>query len=184
MPELPQTDEVQLVCITPLRLQNQGHPISPEHLKPHALFTALLRRTSLLVRAPCRYAACRRCWPPGLPPLAERLTDERRLQWRDWTRFSSRQQREMTLGGVVGEWKLAGRARRAHTVVLARTVASHRQEHHDGHGNVFAHMLTPQTIDVADRCGSLRATILSLHTASSAWMRRPGTRPKAGPRLN
>ena len=107
MPELPQTDEVRLVIITPLRLQNQGHPISPEHLKPHALFTALLRRTSLLFELHA-----------GMPPVgavasrlaaaAERLTDERRLQWRDWTRFSSRQQREMTLGGVVGEWKLAG----------------------------------------------------------------------------
>ena len=43
-----------------------------------------------------------------LAAAAAQLTGERRLQWRDWTRFSSRQQREMTLGGVIGEWKLAG----------------------------------------------------------------------------
>jgi hypothetical protein len=43
-----------------------------------------------------------------LAAAAERLADERKLQWKDWTRFSSRQQREMTLGGVVGEWKLSG----------------------------------------------------------------------------
>jgi hypothetical protein len=30
------------------------------------------------------------------------------LQWKDWTRFSSRQDQEMTLGGVIGEWTLLG----------------------------------------------------------------------------
>jgi len=30
------------------------------------------------------------------------------LQWKDWTRFSSRQDQEMTLGGVIGEWTLSG----------------------------------------------------------------------------
>jgi hypothetical protein len=54
----------------------------------------------------------------GMPPVgadasrlaaaAEQLVDERRLQWKDWTRFSSRQGREMTLGGVIGEWTLRG----------------------------------------------------------------------------
>lgn len=31
---------------------------------------------------------------------------ERALQW--WTRFSSRQQQEKTLGGVTGDWTLEG----------------------------------------------------------------------------
>ena len=43
-----------------------------------------------------------------LAATAERLTDERRLSWKDWTRFSNRQAQEMTLGGVIGEWKLSG----------------------------------------------------------------------------
>jgi CRISPR-associated endoribonuclease Cas6 len=107
MPELPQTDEIRLVITTPLRLQNQGHPISPEHLKPRTLFTALLRRTSLLFElhagmSPVGADASR------LAAAAERVADERRLRWKDWTRFSSRQKQEMTLGGVVGEWRLAG----------------------------------------------------------------------------
>jgi hypothetical protein len=92
---------------TPLRLQNQGHPVPPDSLRPRTLVTALTRRTSLLFELHA-----------GLPPLgpaasqlaaaAECLTDERRLQWKDWTRFSSRQEREMTLGGVIGEWRLTG----------------------------------------------------------------------------
>jgi hypothetical protein len=39
---------------------------------------------------------------------AEQLADERALRWQDWTRFSSRQQQEMTLGGVIGDWTLRG----------------------------------------------------------------------------
>jgi hypothetical protein len=108
VPPLPEVEAITLNVATPLRLQNQGHPVPPDRLRPRALFTALLRRASLLFEL---HAAAL----PGLigeaarlAAAAERLTDERSLAWKDWTRFSSRQQREMTLGGVVGEWRLAG----------------------------------------------------------------------------
>ena len=39
---------------------------------------------------------------------SEALTDTRDLKWFDWTRYSSRQQQEMTLGGVLGHWTLHG----------------------------------------------------------------------------
>jgi hypothetical protein len=107
VPQLPDISAITLKIATPLRLQNQGHPVSPDRLRPRTLFTALLRRASLLFELHA-----------GMPPVgadasrlaaaAERLTDERRLEWKDWTRFSSRQEREMTLGGVVGEWTLTG----------------------------------------------------------------------------
>ncbi len=107
VPQFQEISAITLTFATPLRLQNQGHPVSPERLRPRTLFTALLRRASLLFEL---HAAM----PPigteaaRLAATAERLTDERRLQWKDWTRFSSRQNQEMSLGGVVGEWKLAG----------------------------------------------------------------------------
>jgi hypothetical protein len=107
VPQLPQTRAITLTIATPLRLQSQGHPVPPERLQPRILFTALLRRASLVFELHA-----------GMPPVgaeasrlaaaAERLTDERSLQWRDWTRFSSRQDQKMTLGGVVGEWKFSG----------------------------------------------------------------------------
>lgn len=107
VPLLPDVDAITLGIATPLRLQNQGHPVRPEDLRPRTLFTALLRRASLLFELHA-----------GLPGLAgeaarlaaaaDRLGEERRLEWRDWTRYSSRQQQEMTLGGVVGEWTLRG----------------------------------------------------------------------------
>ncbi len=107
VPNFAHAGAVALHITTPLRLQNQGHPVPPEELRPRTLVTALLRRASLLFELHA-----------GLPPVgaaasrlaaaAERLTDERRLRWKDWTRYSSRQEREMTLGGVVGEWRLEG----------------------------------------------------------------------------
>jgi hypothetical protein len=107
VPELPAVDAVELAIATPLRLQSQGRPVSAERLRPRTLLTALLRRASLLLELHA-----------GLPPVgaeaarlaaaAARLADERRLAWKDWRRFSSRQQQEMTLGGVVGEWRLSG----------------------------------------------------------------------------
>ena len=45
---------------------------------------------------------------PAAAAAAERLRDERQLRWFDWTRYSSRQQQEMALGGVVGAWRLNG----------------------------------------------------------------------------
>jgi hypothetical protein len=107
VPGLPHTDTVTLHIDTPLRLQSQGHPIPTDQLRPRTLFTALLRRASLLLEL-----------HSGLTGLADdasrlamaaaRLADEKRLVWKDWIRFSSRQQQEMTLGGVVGEWRLRG----------------------------------------------------------------------------
>jgi hypothetical protein len=107
VPRFPNTSVITLKITTPLRLQSQGHPVAPENLRPRTLFTALLRRASLLFELHA-----------GMPPVgadaarlaaaAERLTDERNLQWKDWTRFSSRQKHAMTLGGVIGEWRLTG----------------------------------------------------------------------------
>ena len=39
---------------------------------------------------------------------AETLGHRVQLRWHDWSRYSSRQQREMTLGGAIGTWTLEG----------------------------------------------------------------------------
>lgn len=99
---------VTLIIDTPMRLQHQGRPLGADALSPRKLVADLLRRITLLAE-----------FHAGRPALvdnavdiirsAESLTHHRELRWLDWARFSSRQRREMALGGVVGEWTLEGR---------------------------------------------------------------------------
>jgi CRISPR-associated endoribonuclease Cas6 len=108
--EVPAFEAVNAIALridTPLRLQHQQHPLRPSELRPRTLVTALMRRASLLFE-----------FHAAMPSIAgnataqarhaESLEDCRELRWVDWTRFSSRQQQEMTLGGVVGRWVLRG----------------------------------------------------------------------------
>lgn len=92
---------------SPLRLQLQGHALPPGKLTPRTLVAALARRVALVLE----FHAQQPQWGehvPAVTALAEQLTDTRHLHWFDWTRYSSRQQQEMTLGGVLGTWQLHG----------------------------------------------------------------------------
>lgn len=92
---------------TPLRLQHQGHPLRPAQLTPRALVAAVARRVALVME----FHAGQTQWGayvPQLVQMADTLHDARDLHWHDWTRYSSRQQQEMTLGGVMGRWSLRG----------------------------------------------------------------------------
>lgn len=100
-------EEITLHIHTPLRLQHQGQPLRVNQLSPRALVTSLLRRASLLFDLHTERPGAVTD-PHGLAARAEQLQDERDLRWLDWTRYSSRQRQEMTLGGVVGTWRLRG----------------------------------------------------------------------------
>ncbi len=94
---------------TPLRLQQQGQPLRPQQLTPRALIAALARRVALVME----FHADQPDWGAGVPEVvrrAEALEDQRELRWHDWTRYSSRQRQEMTLGGALGRWTLRGSA--------------------------------------------------------------------------
>jgi CRISPR/Cas system endoribonuclease Cas6 (RAMP superfamily) len=101
-------EQLTLQIHTPLRLQHNGHALGPDELSPRALLGQLLRRTSLMLELhmgihPAPFDA------PALLSLSETLQDDRsQLHWKDWTRYSTRQQQEMTLGGVLGTWTLHG----------------------------------------------------------------------------
>ena len=108
--------QITLHIHTPMRLQSQGKPLGVGQLTARALIAAIARRIALLME-----------FHAGSPPnpgghsswgeaakhataLADTLTDTQELHWFDWTRYSSRQQQEMTLGGVLGTWTLHGSA--------------------------------------------------------------------------
>lgn len=109
-PSLPDcvaaVDCATLHILTPLRLQKNGHALPPEKLDARFFLMALVRRANLLAEfhgnGPVEedFAA--------LSAGALQIQDEKRLVWRDWTRYSSRQAQKMSLGGVVGEWIFKG----------------------------------------------------------------------------
>lgn len=95
-----------LVIDTPLRLQKNGRPIDAADLGARDLLMALVRRIALLHEfhgagpLPLDFTA--------LAQQAAAVASEKDLRWRDWTRYSRRQQQKMALGGVVGTWTLHG----------------------------------------------------------------------------
>jgi len=98
---------LQLHIHTPLRLQRQGRPLPPEQLNARSLVAALARRIALVLE----FHATQAQWGAQVPQLvqmAAALSEQRDLRWFDWIRYSSRQQQEMSLGGVLGHWTLHG----------------------------------------------------------------------------
>lgn len=99
-------ETVTLHFHSPLRLQDNGRRATAEEYTPRRLLMALVRRVALMHEH------------HGAGPLAlefsklarqsEAIVGEKNLQWRDWSRYSNRQQQKMALGGVIGEWTLKG----------------------------------------------------------------------------
>lgn len=90
----------------PLRLQTNGRRASADELTPRKLLMSLIRRTALMCEfhgdgpLPIDFSA--------LAARADTLGSHKSLRWRDWSRYSSRQQKRMDLGGVMGRWTLEG----------------------------------------------------------------------------
>jgi hypothetical protein len=102
---------VRLRLLTPVRLKARGRLVSP------AAFTAADLLRALGVRA----AALQHFYMPPAPPEDTGWSDARgalgsvrlgpaQLRWHDLPRYSSRQDTDMCLGGLLGELTLAGEA--------------------------------------------------------------------------
>lgn len=97
---------LRLQLLTPLRLQKDGQCVGRRELDARTLLVALARRVQAL----------HDLHQPGQPRIdfaalaerAARIELQGELRWFDWTRYSNRQQREMTLGGLLGEVQLSG----------------------------------------------------------------------------
>lgn len=104
---LQNCSRVTLHFHAPLRLQTNGRRASANELTPRKLLMGLVRRTALMCAfhgdgpLPIDFAA--------LASQADTLASSKSLHWRDWSRYSSRQQKRMNLGGVIGSWTLEGK---------------------------------------------------------------------------
>ena len=110
-PRIPQPppvpSRIMLVFETPLRLAVDNDRITPERFRFTHLFGSLLRRISLLMAfhtdrlLEADFAALARA-ADAVSLIAVRL------RWRDWNRYSSRQQAVVPMGGLIGEVELDG----------------------------------------------------------------------------
>lgn len=98
--------QINLHITTPLRIQHNGHPKRPEELTARDLLITLLRRVALI--SEFHVGKKLEIDFQELGEAASRIESTKHLAWQDWTRYSNRQKQEMTLGGVLGEWQLAG----------------------------------------------------------------------------
>ena len=101
----PDGCDVHLLLQTPLRLQQRGKIVTPGEMTAPILLRNLIRRVTLQMQMQQADS-----WPltriHQLNDFADNVTDDRRLIWQDWERYSSRQKQSMKLSGVTGYWLL------------------------------------------------------------------------------
>ena len=93
------TDQLTLRLLTPTRITHKGQ--ITDQLPFHLFWRRLIGRISALAYFHCGESL--NLDFKGLIAQAETVqTVQSRLRWHDWTRYSSRQNRKMQLGGLVG----------------------------------------------------------------------------------
>ena len=99
------TDELTLRLLTPTRITHEG--ALTDQLPFHVFWRRLIGRISALA-----YFHCGESLEMDFKGLIEKATSvettDSTLRWKDWTRYSSRQDRKMQLGGLVGGVTYAG----------------------------------------------------------------------------
>lgn len=106
-PPLDSSETLTLEFMTPLRIQRDSHPLGPDELTPRDFLVTLVRRVALISEFHVNRALDLDFG--ALAQAASAIESDKALTWRDWTRYSSRQKQEMTLGGCVGSWTLRGK---------------------------------------------------------------------------
>lgn len=103
----PCPPEFQVRFETPLRVKRGGHFATPERFDFAAFFSGLLRRISLLMTFHGDKALTTdfKALSQAARTIALAKAD---LHWREYTRYSSRQNTTMQLGGVMGVIELEG----------------------------------------------------------------------------
>lgn len=100
--------DLHLELLTALRIEQQKQPLAARQLSAPIFLRHLLRRVALLSELyfDRSLGELTGLNIAQLNTQCDAVADERRLRWRDWQRYSSRQRQGMRLGGVTGHWLL------------------------------------------------------------------------------
>lgn len=102
---VPYADKAEITFITPLRMQEKGKVMLHSALfSPDALFRNLQRRYLLISHLYCGESLN---YPDRFDSSQIRV-DSSSLVYRDWERYSNRQKKKMSLGGITGRITLSG----------------------------------------------------------------------------
>ncbi len=98
----PMPEAIELTLHTPMRIKQHGHNINAENFQFGVFFSILLRRISMLT-----YFHTDTPLDTDFANLTQRAREKnfsgKQLKWFDWKRYSSRQDAEMSMGGVIGK---------------------------------------------------------------------------------
>lgn len=95
---------IHLHFFTPLRIQKDKKILGAKDITAQILLRNIIRRVSFVSQF--QLGGVMDFNVHDTNSLADSVQDERRLAWMDWSRFSSRQQQKMDLGGLTGHWLL------------------------------------------------------------------------------
>ncbi len=105
VPAAPPPAITRIVLETPLRLRHEDRYVAAEQCAAGDLLRNVIRRISLL-----SYFHAGESLVEDFPALTEQTRQvpmlEKEVVWRDWTRFSGRQQTKLKMGGLLG-WMVA-----------------------------------------------------------------------------
>ncbi len=105
----PAPERARLRIRTPLRIKHDGRFVGPRDFRLPDLLRHLysrLQRLALLYGGQPETLDCAQAAPLAAPLAAGLRLDAADLVWHDWTRYSSRQDTLMQLGGLMGELTL------------------------------------------------------------------------------
>ncbi len=105
-PKLPaMPNHIEIKIHTPIRIKQQGHNLNQQTFNFGGFFGNLLRRISML-----SYFHTDTPLETDFAALSQQARtvnfDHQDIRWYDWTRYSSRQQTEMNMGGIIGSLSL------------------------------------------------------------------------------
>ncbi|PPC84002.1 MAG: hypothetical protein CTY38_03100 [Methylotenera sp.] len=102
------SNNITLEFVTPLRLQSNSKRLQLSQLQAQNLLTATIRRVSMLEHTHSIGFSTSAEQAKTLKAISEKISLIHNLKWKEWKRYSNRQQREMQLGGYIGKIQLTG----------------------------------------------------------------------------
>lgn len=106
-PEARQIKKIHIILQTPLRIHHQGHPVVPDQFTAQDFLISLLRRQENMAKYHITNYPLLNYEEIKNDIANVRITSSN-LHWCDWARYSSRQQKRIALGGIVGDFVLQG----------------------------------------------------------------------------